>query len=218
MAGRVCAGLCSPGRWGGGCLSSCPCSGACPVPFCSSPGSTGSSAEPGQLGQLRPAGQAETSQDTARATCVRHQAGPAGPPSYLGMALPLCLGGGLQRGGPAWCHSELWLSCLLWHPCHLKCSSEQCWPWPRRRGAGTCVLGFADSKCKNKTCRFASALWKTVGQTLTSFSVAQFPGDPCPRGTSWKVEGRGARCPLGTRPQALGWAPGGGTQTAGQPR
>lgn len=98
-------------------------------------GSSGSAAEPGQVGQLQHTGWAETRPPEAQSGysqshCVWTQAGPAGPLLCPGTLLPLCLGwqlvGEWLRCGPAWCHPKLQLSCLFWPLCLISCSSERC--------------------------------------------------------------------------------------------
>lgn len=97
-SGRVCARLhpCT-------CPASLPVGALVPL-FCRR-GARSSSAESVPVGQLWRAGQAETSPDTARATCERLRAGPAGPLAYPGRAPLLCKAGSLwkrrQGCGPA---------------------------------------------------------------------------------------------------------------------
>lgn len=214
--------LCSTGRWGCGCLPSCPCSSACPAPSCSSPGSPGSSAEPVQEGQLQPTGRAEASWDTARATCVRHQAGPAGPPSYPGTALPLCLGGGLRKGG--------WYVALL--GVTPSCGSAVCFG---TRVTSSAVLsgaglgqggggqGRASLALLIPSAGIKRAGWLLRGRSLCSADVDLFlcgpvPGGPMSSGNygRWRGEEPGVHWELALRPSA--GAPGGRAQTAGPGR
>lgn len=178
-------------------------------------GARGSSAEPVPVEQLWHAGQAETSQDTAKATCVWLRAGPAGPLAWPGTALLLCLCWRLVDEcpgcGPARCHPELQLSCLLWPLYHLDCNSEWCLPWQsrERQGHSSLVLLIKNAGVK------CIVLILLCGRICRA-EVALFPRGPVPVGAMSSgnfMEGEGERSrvtfqsPLRTRSQTmtLGW-------------